>query len=352
MGFWGPWTHSIGSLHLRTRAVTAIKVAENAIGFGKLTTGLQGSLTAGIGLEYGQTGTLDTYAWSDRQTGVINIPYNIKYGVAYLPDKKALANSKEIDIGTYYLYTIGTSGNVIGSLLFKKVKTVGDIAFATDKNRYWITDSVTNYIHQVGTTTANDLGSFKGPGAGILYGITYAGDRHRIWVANSNGYVYEVGTTLHNAVGSIHVSTGSDLTGVVISPDKNRLWVADQTRAYITEIGTANSRLIGSFKGPPGATQAVQITFSTDKNRLWLELNAFVSALGSFFELGTSYGRAYAGTYVHFSSPYISVPVVIIGQVDNLGDNKGVFTMQPNLGSFWAKAGSYPAQAAWVALGA
>ena len=186
----------------------------------------------------------------------------------------------------------------------------GGLTFSTDKNRLWLADETKKYIFEIGTANSAVYGSFTFP-----IGYTGAGGWH---------------------------------VGLAFASDKNRLWFSHDRAKYVCEIGTTDYNAIGSFKTiNTGLDGIVGIEFTPD---YYLLGNDIDSGRKYIIQMGTAYGRAYSGTYVHFQTPFSAQPTIAIGQIGDIG-NKSVFIMEPSPGSFWLKAGTYPAKASWMAWG-
>lgn len=361
MGFWGPWKRSIGSLHLRDRNIYGVKIkaqgvgsvniTDTSIGFGKLTTGLQGSLAGGIGIEYGSEGTLTATSVADRLQGSLRVSktgaagnYN---GMTFLPDKHQLMVADTNTTTKHYLVTIGTtSGNRTGSVKVNYGNAIPTgIVLAKDTNKIWACVSTSGrYVYNVGTTTGNIIGSFpimpNPPFFQTGEDITISDANGHLFISAGDNYIYEMGTTTGNLIGSFRENS---LWGVAYNSDHHHLFWSDDAH-YVHEIGTTNGNEMGSYKSVPIGTT---ILFFDTQNIM----GVYPVNSNYLYKIGTNFGRSYSGTYAKFSSPFASPPVVVVGKVDNLDNNKGVFSMTPSLGSVWIKAGSYPAKADWIAVG-
>jgi hypothetical protein len=333
----------IGSRHIGANAIAyAEQLIDNIIGFAKLTLGLQGSFV-GVSIETGRIGSLTTPVWTDRSLGSYDITQaNYYYGMTFLPDKNRIVVNKTDTIGGEYLVEIGTTiGNLIGSVKFMSgiVGIPYGLVLATDKNKFWVCVSGAagrRYVYNIGTTTGNVIGSFVIPTTGR--DITFSDETGHLFVSTSS-IIYEIGTTTGNVVGSWTKSSW----GLAFNSDHGHLFY-DDGAYYIHEIGTTDGRELGSYKGPRDSTQ--QILFFDPDNIL----DVYAVNDNYVNKIGTNFGRAYSGTYVQFSSPFPTQPSVTIGQIDDIG-NKSVFIMEPTVGSFWLKAGTYPAKAMWMAVG-
>ncbi len=164
--------------------------------------------------------------------------------------------------------------------------------FASDTNRLWNMDNISEYIYEIGTTNGTPIGSFSVVGS-YPFGLTISTDKKRIWTSHANPvggrYITEIGTTNGIAVGSF-ISPNIAPRGLTFASDKNRLWHIDVTLGYnaIYEIGTTNGNVIGSFVTPsPINGGAAGLTFASDKNRLWLQDqdNDYI------YEIGTTNGN-------------------------------------------------------------
>jgi hypothetical protein len=261
-----------------------------------------------------------------------------------LPDKTdRVVVVKTNTTNTHYFVQIGTTnGNLIGSV--KIGITTNCIPYglvlATDKNKFWVCVSGADgkrRVYNIGTTTGNVIGSFRIPLLGR--DITFASDKGRLFVS-TNTYIYEIGTKTGNII-DYWDKIG---WGLAFNPDHNHLFYCDETY-FIHEIGTADGRELGSYKAPDYSTQ--EILFFDSENML----NVYAVNDYSVARIGTNFGRAYSGTYVHFSSPFPTKPVVTLGEIDHFGTGETVFIMEPTVGSFWMKAVTYPAKAMWMAIG-
>ena len=281
---------AVGSQHLANNAVSyGAQIKDNILGYGELTTGLQGSLGA---LGPNSVGTTelkepavdfeqlyyDSVGTHTNIVGSFKAPAPTPFGLTYADDNHRFWNADDNE----YIYEIGTTtGNKIGSFKTPANAPFG-VEYAPDNHRLWYSDTggSWNYIYQLGTITGNVIGSFKGPEASGIRDMAFDQATHRLWVAyRPSSIIYEIGTINGVIIGSI---LGESPTGLALATDKTRLWQSrDLTLPYIIEVDPSTAEKIGSLKFPNMLLQGV--AYVPETHRLW-----FADAMsGYIFEVGT-----------------------------------------------------------------
>jgi DNA-binding beta-propeller fold protein YncE len=330
---------SVGSEHVETNGIGyETQVKNNILGYGRLTSGLQGSHLVRV-IEHGRIGSITGYDKTKQIIGSFPTPTVAGgFGLAFADDNKRIWVS-ELTGG--YIHEIGTTNyNSLGS--FNPPGLANDaLAISPDKYRLWAADADTGYIREIGTTNYNVIGSFKTPAINP-YGLAFANDTNRLWVAclAAQKYIYEIGTTTGNKIGSF-AAIGAYPTGLGYVPETHRLWHSDKANDYIYEIGTTTGAAIGSFQTPSGEPWG--LTYIPDSNYLW----SLDNSKKYVYILGTAAQRSQAGVYIRFGLPFAAKPDVAIAQLGT----RNVYIEEPTKTNCRFKASSYPAKAMYMAWG-